>query len=482
LPRLDFIGFIPVFLMTPAFVRFAFRLFFPLFFLCCFLGCEQRPPLPEPAAEHPGEIVFRQVNVVPMYADTVLQKQDVVVRDGIIAAMGDSGTLRWSDSALVIDAAGKFLMPGLAEMHAHVPPENDPEAIQETLWLFALNGVTTIRGMLGHPLHIGLRDDIRDGKVFGPRLYTAGPALAGDDIQTAESARAEVLRQKEAGYDFLKILMPALPKEAFDAVVATAREQNIPFAGHVPSTVGVQGAIEAGYASIDHLDGFVESLVPGIETMSWNDVGLFGLFVADRADTTRIPGLIQALKTQGIWVVPTQCLSERWFDPGDAPGRFLNAPETVYMSSDDLKEWADLRDNVVKSPNYNPAVATRLQEIRRRLVYECQKGGVGLLLGSDAPQVYNVPGFSAHAELVYLTDAGLTPYEALRTGTVHVGQFLKRPDIGVVRPGARAELILLKNNPLENVRHTRSIEGVLLGKRWMPEPYIAETLKKLEKR
>lgn len=464
-------------------LRPAFSLPALLLFSTCLFCCKSPALLPDPPAELRHEIVFQRVNVIPMDTDTVLHGQDVVAKDGVITALGPSGTVQWGDSALVIDASGQYLMPGLAEMHAHIPPENDPEAIQETLWLFALNGITAIRGMLGHPLHLVVRDDIRDGKVFGPRLYTAGPALAGDDIQTAEAARSEVRRQKEAGYDFLKILMPALPKEAFEAMVAEAREQAIPFAGHVPSTVGVRGAIEAGYASIDHLDGFVESLVPGIDNMQWNEVGLFGLFVADQADTSRIPDLVARLKARGVWVVPTQCLSERWFAPGaDVPERFLSAPEMIYMNGDDLKEWADLRDQVVKSSNYSPVVATRLQEIRRRLVYECQKGGVGLLLGSDAPQVYNVPGFSAHAELTYLVDAGLTPYEALRTGTLNVGQFLGSNDIGRVRPGARAELILLKNNPLENIEHSKSIAGVLMGRRWMTQAFISTALKKLEKR
>lgn len=359
-----------------------------LLLLLLFLSCTAKKlqPIPSPQALH-QEIVFRNVNVVPMSSDTILAKQDVVAKNGVITVMGATGKITWSSDALVIDAAGKYLMPGLAEMHAHVPPENDLEPMKEVLMLFALNGVTTIRGMLGHPKHLELRSKIQSGEIFGPRFYTAGPVLAGDDIQTPGDAASVVRAQKKAGYDFLKILMPALSKEAFAAVIATAKEENIPFAGHVPATVGVQGAIEAGYATIDHLDGFVESLVPGIENMKWGDVGLFGMFVADQADTARVPALINALREQQIWVVPTQCLAERWFASADVAARCMQAPETVYMDGDALKEWADLREQIVDAPNYNPTAMARFQQIRKRLVYECNHNGVGLLLGSDAPQV-----------------------------------------------------------------------------------------------
>lgn len=452
------------------------------FLLLIFACSPPSPPLPAPPPLLAGEIVFRNVNVVPMTGDTVLALQDVVARAGVITGLGPSGSLGWSDSALVIDATGKYLLPGLTEMHAHVPPENDLQPMQEVLLLFALNGVTTIRGMLGHPRHLELRTKINNGEIFGPRLYTAGPAIAGDDIQTPEKARSEVIAQKQAGYDFLKILMPALSKEAFDAVVATAHEVKIPFAGHVPGTVGVRGAIDAGYATIDHLDGFVESLVPGIENMNWGDVGLFGMFVANQADTSGIPALVQRLRERQIWVVPTQCLAERWFAPGDVSRTFMAAPEMIYMNADELKEWSDMREQIVKYTQYDSTEIEVFRRIRKQLVFECNKNGVGLLLGSDAPQVYNVPGFSAHHELRYLVEAGLTPYEALRCGTANVGRFWGRDDLGVVKPGAVADLILLNANPLENISNTRRIEGVLLGHRWMSGAFIAETLKKLEKR
>ncbi len=417
-----------------------------------------------------------------MSSDTVLEMQDVVAKNGIIQAMGASGTVSWDGDALIIDGSGKYLMPGLAEMHAHLPPVKDLEPTKEVLMLFALNGVTTIRGMLGHPKHLELRSRIQNGEIFGPRLITAGPPLAGYEITTPEEAIAAVRAQKKEGYDFLKILTPPLSEECFAALAAAAHESGIPFAGHVPSTVGVYGAIEAGYWTIEHLDGFIESLVPGIKNRKQEEVGWFGLFVADEADTTGIPALIDALRDKQIWVTPTQSLAHRWFAPDPISGDLRSSPEMAYMSDAVLEDWMDKRARILKSPHYSASEAALFLQIRQRMIFECNKNGVGLLLGSDAPQVYNVPGFAIHQELQYLVDAGLTPYEALRTGTANIGLFFKREDLGLVRKGAVSDLILLNSNPLEDISNTSGIEGVLLGNRWMPKAFIGAALKQLKKR
>ncbi len=459
---------------------------FPCLLLLFLLGACQPPEKPAARFQPPPaidrQIVFRNVNVITMVSDTVLPNRDVAVKNGIITAIVATGRSNWNTDALVIDAAGKYLLPGLAEMHAHVPPVDDLEPMQEVLMLFALNGVTTIRGMHGHPKHLDLRAKLRSGEIFGPRFYTSGPPLAGDDIKTPEQAAEAVRAQKQAGYDFLKILMPPLSKACFDATVTTAREVGIPFAGHVPSTVGVYAAIEAGYATIDHLDGFVESLVPGIENLPGDDVGLFGLFVADRADTARIPALVSALHDRHIWVVPTQSLGERWFTAEQNSETFQQAPEMVYMEAKELEEWDRMRQGITTSPKYAPAVANRFNQLRRRLILECQRHDVGLLLGSDAPQVYNVPGFSVHHELQYLVDAGLTPYEALRTGTANVGRFFGTHDLGVIKTGAVSDLVLLGGNPLADISQSGKVEGVLLGNRWLSKEYIGQTLRQMRKR
>src|SRR5690606_3705506 len=237
----------------------------------------------------------------------------------------------------------------------------------------------------------------------------------------------------------------------------TAKRVGIPFVGHVSFGVGIWRAIESGYSSIDHLDGFIEGLVPGIERRMEQEAGLFGMFVAHEADTTQIPKLMKALKAKNIWVVPTQALAERWFSPDFKAEDFRNDPHARYMNSEVVDQWINSKKNLVSNPQYNRERIRSFISLRRKLIKDCQDYEVGLLLGCDAPQVFNVPGFSTHQELVYLVRAGLTPFEALRTGTVNVATYLNIPNAGVIRAGAVADLILVGGNPLENIEETQNV-------------------------
>ncbi len=424
------------------------------------------------------EIVFTSVNVVPMDTEQILENQMVLVKNGRVAAIGKK--VKYGKSALVIDAKGKYLIPGLAEMHAHVPPNDNLESHKEVLFLFAANGITTIRGMLGHPSHISLRSKINSGEILGPRFYTTGPSFNGLSVKTAERGAAMVREQKAAGYDFLK-LHPGLTKETFAAVSSTANEIEIPFAGHVSFGVGVWRAIDAGYSSIDHLDGFVEAMVPGIESMVEQQTGLFGMFVADNADESVIPRLMKELKAKNIWVVPTQSLADRWFDADYTGEVFKLDPDSKYMSPQTVNQWVDSKKNLMANPQYDATKIENFIQLRRKLIYECQQAGVGLLLGCDAPQVFNVPGFSTHNELKYLVDAGLTPYQALRTGTVNVASYLKLPDAGTIKPGAIADLVLVGGNPLADITNSKKVDGVMIRGKWLSKSEIDAGLKRLEK-
>ncbi|HEY9044912.1 MAG TPA: amidohydrolase family protein [Ohtaekwangia sp.] len=424
------------------------------------------------------EIVITHVNVIPMDKEQVLQDQTVVVKDGKIISV--SKQAKYSKGALIINAPGKYLIPGLAEMHAHVPPIDDIEPMKEVLALFAANGITTIRGMLGHPKHLELRSKIQQGEILGPHLYTTGPSFNGMSVTSPEAGAEMVRKQKAAGYDYLK-LHPGLTRAKFDAIAATAKEVGIPFVGHVSFGVGVWHAIDAGYSSIDHLDGFIEGIVPGIETMNEQQTGLFGMYVASQADTARIPALTKALHDKHIWVVPTQSLAERWFAPNFTPDVFLTEPETKYMKAETVNQWAETKKNLLNNPQYNTAMAENFIRLRRKLIASCLQAGVGLLLGCDAPQVFNVPGFSTHNELQFMVRSGLTPYQALQAGTVNVARYLNKPDAGIIKAGAIADLVLIDGNPLNDISQTKKIEGVMLDGKWLSKEYIADSLQKLVK-
>jgi imidazolonepropionase-like amidohydrolase len=425
------------------------------------------------------EIVFRSVNVIPMDRERVISDQTVIVKNGKITYVGPAANAKPSADAIIIDGSGKYMIPGLAEMHAHVPPIDDIEPMKEVLTLFLANGVTTIRGMLGHARHLELRSKINAGEILGPHFYTTGPSFNGQSVKTAEHGAEMVRAQKAAGYDYLK-LHPGLTKQTFPAIVKTAHEVGIPFVGHVSFGVGVWAAIDAGYSSIDHLDGFVEALTPGIEKMAEQETGLFGSWIADKADDAGIPKLTRALSAQHIWVVPTQALAERWLSPKSSD-EFLRDPEMKYMTSEVRTNWSTAKANYLSNPNFTPEKANKLIQLRRKLIQECQRANVGLLLGSDGPQVFNVPGFSIHHELKYLVDAGLTPYEALRTGTVNVAAYLGKRDEGTVGQGQKSDFVLLGGNPLEDIAQTKNIEGVMIGTKWLSAEHISAELKRLEK-
>jgi imidazolonepropionase-like amidohydrolase len=421
-------------------------------------------------------IAIKNVNVVTMVDEKILEGQTVVIEDGKIAAMGRNVKLK--ANTLEIDGRGKWLMPGLAEMHAHVPPVDDLNPMKDVLMLFAANGITTIRGMLGHPRHLELRTMLQKGEIIGPRFFTTGPSFNGMSVTSPAAGAEMVKRQKNQGYDFLK-LHPGLSRQKFDSIATTAKQIGIPFAGHVSFGVGVWHAIESGYSSIDHLDGFIEGLVPGIERKTEQDAGLFGMFVSQDADTSRIPELMMALKRNNVWVVPTQALAERWFSPDFDADDFKNDPQSRYMKPEVVDQWIISKKNLVSNPQYDPERIRRFIELRRKLIKACQDNGVGLLLGCDAPQVFNVPGISTHQELVYLVKSGLTPFQAIRTGTVNVATYLDLPEVGVIRPGAVADVVLVGGNPLANIEATQDIEGVMLNGTWLSKEYLAGELAKL---
>jgi imidazolonepropionase-like amidohydrolase len=289
-----------------------------------------------------------------------------------------------------------------------------------------------------------------------------------------------VSAQKKAGYDFLK-LHPGLTVEKFNAMVEKARAENIPFAGHVSFDVGIWRAIDARYSTIDHMDGFIEGLVPGIDTIPEQQVGFFGLYVAKLADTTKISKLMNGLRQAKTWVVPTQALAERWIGPASSAS-FRSAPEMKYMSEQTLNNWTNSKNSLLNNPRYKVPEVNDYLNLRRRLILACQQYGVGLLLGSDAPQVFNVPGFSAHQELEYMVNAGLTPYQALQSGTTNVANFYNQSqDRGMVKKGMVADLVLLNGNPLTDIKQTANIAGVMLRNRWLSKAFIDQELKKLEK-
>ena len=415
---------------------------------------------------------FVNVNVVPMTSETVIGQQTVVVKNGVIAALGPVDETPIPKGATVIDGTDRFLMPGLAEMHAHVPAA-DSDNLDRNFSLYVANGVTTIRGMLGQASHIGLRERLNNGTQFGPRLVTSGPSFNGRSVAGANQARQMVRDQHQSGYDFVKI-HPGLTAEEFEAVAETANELGMPFAGHVPVAVGVARALQLGMATIDHLDGYFAALLPVASDGFGGYGGFFDVMLAAELDAERIPEIARATAEAGTWNVPTEVLVEVRIN-GTPTVELRNQPGMRYMPKATVDRWVAAKEALLAERDFNPQVAALAIELRHRLILELDKEGAGLLLGSDSPQVFSVPGFSLHQELDALVAAGLTPYEALRTGTVAVSEFFDS-NAGTVAVGRDADLVLLNANPLENVRHAHRIHGVMLRGAWYSADSLAERL------
>lgn len=425
---------------------------------------------------------FRGVNVVPMDAERVLTDQTVVVAHGRIQTVGASADVRIPTDATVIEGTGRYLLPGLAEMHAHVPSVINREYVEEVLFLYVANGITTARGMLGLPEHRTLRADLERHDVLGPRLITSGPSLRGDSVDSPATARRMVTEQANAGYDFIK-LHPGLTRAEFDAAVAAAAEAGIQLAGHVSVDVGIGRALEAGQATIDHLDGYIQYLVPEDVDLSNRSVGFFGTGIVDLADEDRIEAAARATREAGVWNVPTQSLIEHFGAPEPSAEELAARPEMAYVSQDTVQQWVRNKQRVTGSDGYSAEAARRLVEIRQRLIKALHDEGAGLLLGSDSPQVFNVPGFALHHELRMMVAAGLSPYQAIRMGTASPAVFFSAEgEFGRVSPGLAADLILADGNPLEDVGVLSRPVGVMVRGRWLDRAEIDEGLAEIAAR
>ncbi len=424
-------------------------------------------------------ILITDANIIDVAKGTVLERQHIVIDSGKIKRISD--TIENPEGYLTkINATGKYLIPGLAEMHAHIPQPttSSKERIEEVLFLYLSNGITTIRGMLGHPYHLELREKAKTSKIQSPRIFTSSPSLNGNSIKTKEEAVTKITTYQKEGYDFLKI-HPGIKLEVFDQLVKTANEVGIPFSGHVPVDVGIRHAIESKYASIDHIDGFLEGLVADSENVNPEDNGFFGYNFTPLADESKIDELVQFANDNNIWIVPTQSLFERWFAPISAD-ELLKDPEMKYMPASTLQNWKQRKAQYTEdNPNFNEAQWQQFNTIRRKLLKKLSSGNK-ILLGSDAPQLFNVPGFSIHHEINGMVEAGLTSLEILQSGTINPARFFDQEDtFGQIKEGLEADIVLLDSNPLENSKALKQVFGVMLQGKLITKEMIDQKLQEI---
>ncbi|MEH6512308.1 MAG: amidohydrolase family protein [Maribacter arcticus] len=448
-------------------MRTLFYLFLTLLF---FTSCNESKVIHEKK-----DMLISNISIIDVETGKLLENRNVIIDSGRIKGI-TIDKLNTNNFDTLIDGTAKYLMPGLAEMHAHIPPPTtSQERIEETLFLYLSNGVTTIRGMLGDPLHLDLRKQAHEGTLLSPRIYVSSPSLNGNSVKTKEEAVEKVTQYQKDGYDFLKI-HPGIQRDVFDQAVETANKVGITFAGHVPVDVGVRHALESNYASIDHVDGFLEGLVPTSANVKADENGFFGYAFTPLADTTNIDELVALAKKHKVWIVPTQSLFERWFAPITAD-ELLNQPEMKYMPKSTLEKWKTTKETSMQDESFSEIQWQQFDDIRKQLIKKLQDNGHGILLGSDAPQLFNVPGFSIQHEVKGMQNAGLTSLEIIQSGTINPAKYFDALDeFGQVKEGLSADLIILDSNPLENLAALQQIEGVVVKGKWLSKQAIEEKL------
>ena len=421
-------------------------------------------PVVSAAQSRQPAVAFVDVTVIPMGRDGILDHQTVIVRDGLIATIGPATTVRAPAGTTVVDGRGRFLIPGLGDAHAHLSTVGGGPALAElALQLFALHGVTMIRSMYTEPHHRSARDRVERGEIVGPRTVLASPAFTGQMAPTPQLARDSIRKYRGEGYRITKIL-PGISRETFDTLVAESKQLGMSVAGHIPQGISLQHALASGITSIEHLDGFMEAMNV---SSGGRGSGFFGLGVLDGVDESLIASLVEATHKAGTVVVPTEFEMELFVSP-DSGSAHARRPEMRFVSPALLAQWTRQKDNFARGAGVTPERAMRYRDVRRKLIRELHAGGVPIALGSDAFNLFNVPGPSVPDELTTYVAAGLTAQQALRTATVNVARLLGMPNVtGTIAIGSVADLLLLDANPLDGVENVRRVAGVMLRGVWL---------------
>lgn len=414
-----------------------------------------------------NDLAITNVQLIPMTYETVLSGYTVLIRDGIIAKVGPVNEVEIDDSFQIVDVRGQYLMPGLADMHVHM----NENAFNHRL--FVINGVTTVREMSGSEIVLGWIENVERNEFLAPDIYTASPIIRGRDreptsssivLKTGAETKHAVQELYRRGYRILKPYT-YLSREVYEALVHEAKELGMAVVGHVPYSVGVQGVIDAGQDEIAHIHSFHQDFF-----VDFDRDNVFKEYVIDES---KIPEIAQSVSQAKVRVTTSLLVNQALLDSTDID-EFVDRPMQAYEVG-----WVSL---LMRTPNFRLNKMWSAEYLDKqylpwiyRLIKALHDANVILVLGTDSGVPGLVHGFSTQEELKLLVKAGLTPYEALLTATRNAAVAVGDSDVwGTIEVGKRANLIVLSENPLQDINNIGSIDGVVLAGRWINREMLNE--------
>jgi imidazolonepropionase-like amidohydrolase len=424
------------------------------------------------SARLPPPLAITNVNVIDATGAPMKTGMSVVILGGFIERIGKTGKVKIPPGMQTVDGTGKFLIPGLWDMHVHVIfGDWIPGGEEVSLPLFVANGVTGIRDMGGDlDTLVRWRAQTGSAALLGPQMIVAGPMLDGPksrfpsslSLATAGDGTKAVDDLKAKGVDFIKV-QSFITRDAYFGVAAEAKKRGMTLVGHVPDSIRATEASDAGQKSIEHLTGIFEGASTGEDTFIHGATKTPKIYL-DTYDDSRARDLIAHLARNHTWLVPT-LVWER--------GQWL-IDDIDYSHDQDLayapaswqhKSWPSFTKSILSELDTDDvSVRRRFVQKEFEIVGAMHKAGVPMMAGTDtAAAVAVLPGFSLHTELECFVQAGLSPMQALQTATLNPAKFLGlEKQLGTVQTGKLANLLLLDANPLEDIRNTRKIDAVVL--------------------
>lgn len=416
------------------------------------------------------------INVIPMDQDGLLENQVVVVTGGVIQSVSDAAATTLPSHLHQISGDGRYLMPGLADLHIHLRHED--ELISNLAW-----GVTTVMHLggseeMGQRL-LRYRKQVRDGSRLGPNVYTTGRILDGDpaiangarSLTSAQGAKMAVQELKSNGFDFVKIYNNvALP--VFEAIVDEAKNQGLPVIGHIPRNFDALSALGGGQDAVVHTEEFFFTYFEGPRSTE-------GMSRNYEPDLSKLPALIQVLVDSNVAVMPNLTFTFTNMLMWDSLENVWGDPEFAYLQPDTASMW--LGGNINRRDRIENFIVREQWKLNlmRKLTFEFQRAGILQVIGTDASLPGLFPGKAVHRELTELVKAGISTYDALEMGTRNAGEFIQRyidhdAQIGQIRPGYLADFVILSDNPLQDVRNARAIEAVVVNGRYVDKLQLDE--------